>query len=185
MIVGYNDEILVCLHLSGMYLYFQLTTANYVYIHCTEVPGKSLPSKSFFVVEKHNEINIYRFLCTLKLRKNKKSHLSPANDIILITDELYDPFVHMFQQVKDYKALNKPFSQLNMIKRKQKLISEVICINHNFSHEFKDDVKWVLYSEHCYRTLGRLVLKLTITQVLVTPKKKTPPELIECSCFWE
>lgn len=94
MIVGYNDEILICLHLSGMYLYFQLTTANYVHIHCTEVPGKSLPSKSFFFVEKHNEINIYRFLCTLKLRKNKKSHLSPANDIILITDELYDPFVH-------------------------------------------------------------------------------------------
>lgn len=82
----------------------------------------------------------------------------------------------MFQQVKDYKASNKPFSQLNMIKRNRKLLSEVICINHNFSHEFKDDVKWVLYSEHCYRTLGRLVLKLTITQVhvLVTPRKKTP-----------
>lgn len=90
----------------------------------------------------------------------------------------------MFQQVKDYKASDMPFSQLNMIKRKRKLISEVICINHNFSHEFKDDVKWVLYSEHCYRTLERLVLKLTITQVLVTPpKNKTPLELIECSCF--
>lgn len=88
----------------------------------------------------------------------------------------------MFQQVKDYKASNMPFSQLNMIKRKRKLISEVICINHNFSHEFKDDVKWVLYSEHYYRTLEQLVLKLTITQVLVTPKK-TPLELIECSCF--
>lgn len=59
MIVGYNDEILICLHLSGMYLYFQLTTANYVHIHCTEVPGKSLPSKSFFFFEKHNKINIY------------------------------------------------------------------------------------------------------------------------------
>lgn len=78
----------------------------------------------------------------------------------------------MFQQVKDYKTSDMPFSQLNMIKRKRKLISEVICINHNFSHEFKDDVKWVLYSEHCYRTLERLVLKLTITQVLVTLKKK-------------
>lgn len=95
--------------------------------------------------------------------------------------------VHMFQQVKDYKTSNMPFSQLNMIKRKQKLISEVICINHNFSHEFKDDVKWVLYSEHYYRTLERLVLKLTITQVLVTPKKKPQKtlELISCSCFWE
>lgn len=80
----------------------------------------------------------------------------------------------MFQQVKDYKTSDMPFSQLNMIKRKRKLISEVICINHNFSHEFKDDVKWVLYSEHCYRTLERLVLKLTITQVLVTPPKKKP-----------
>lgn len=91
----------------------------------------------------------------------------------------------MFQQVKDYKTSDMPFSQLNMIKRKRKLISEVICINHNFSHEFKDDVKWVLYSEHCYRTLERLVLKLTITQVLVTPKKppKKTLELIECSCF--
>lgn len=91
----------------------------------------------------------------------------------------------MFQQVKDYKASDMPFSQLNMIKRNQKLLSEVICINHNFSHEFKDDVKWVLYSEHCYRTLERLVLKLTITQVLVTPKKtpKKTLELIECSCF--
>lgn len=91
----------------------------------------------------------------------------------------------MFQQVKAYKASNRPFSQLNMIKRKRRLLSEVISINHNFSHEFKDDVKWVLYSEHCYRTLERLVLKLTITQVLVTPKK-TPQktlELIECSCF--
>lgn len=91
----------------------------------------------------------------------------------------------MFQQVKDYKASDMPFSQLNMIKRNRKLLSEVICINHNFSHEFKDDVKWVLYSEHCYRTLERLVFKLTITQVLVTPKN--PPqktlELIECSCF--
>lgn len=81
----------------------------------------------------------------------------------------------MFQQVKDYKTSDMPFSQLNMIlKRKRKLLSEVICINHNFSHEFKDDVKWVLYSEHCYRTLEQLVLKLTITQVLVTPKKKKP-----------
>lgn len=84
----------------------------------------------------------------------------------------------MFQQVKDYKTSDMPFSQLNMIKRKRKLISEVICINHNFSHEFKDDVKWVLYSEHCYRTSENW----TITQVLVTPKK-TPLELIECSCF--
>lgn len=94
-----------------------MTIANYVHIHYTNVPGKNLPSKSFYLKKKknHNKINIYRFLCTLKLRKNKKSHLSPANDIILITDELYDPFVHMFQQVKDYKALNKPFSQLNMI----------------------------------------------------------------------
>lgn len=65
--------------------------------------------------KKRNKINIYRFLCTLKLRKNKKSHLSPANDIILITDELYDPLVHMFQQVKDYKTSDMPFSQLNMI----------------------------------------------------------------------
>lgn len=91
----------------------------------------------------------------------------------------------MFQQVKDYKASDMPFSQLNMIKRNRKLLSEVICINHNFSHEFKDDVKWVLYSEHCYRTLERLVLKLTITQVLVTPKKNPQKtlELIECSCF--
>lgn len=94
--------------------------------------------------------------------------MSPANDIILITDELYDPLVHMFQQVKVYKTSDMPFSQLNMIKRKQKLLSEVICINHNFSHEFKDDVKWVLYSEHCYRTSENW----TITQVLVTPKKK-------------
>lgn len=74
----------------------------------------------------------------------------------------------MFQQVKDYKASNMPFSQLNMIKRNRKLISEVICINHNFSHEFKDDVKWVLYSEHYYRKSENW----TITQVLVTPKKK-------------
>lgn len=76
----------------------------------------------------------------------------------------------MFQQVKDYKTSDMPFSQLNMIKRKQKLISEVICINHNFSHEFKDDVKWVLYSKDCYRTSENW----TITQVLVTPKKKKP-----------
>lgn len=82
--------------------------------------------------------------------------------------------VHMFQQVKDYKTSDMPFSQLNMIKRKRRLLSEVISINHNFSHEFKDDVKWVLYSEHCYRTLERLVLELTITQVLVTPPKKKP-----------
>lgn len=165
-------------------LYFQLTIANYVHIHYTNVPGKNLPSKSFYLKKKktHNKINIYRFLCTLKLRKNKKSHLSPANDIILITDELYDPLVHMFQQVKDYKTSDMPFSQLNMIKRKRKLISEVICtcINHNFSHEFKDDVKWVLYSKDCYRTSENW----TITHVLVTPTK-TPLELIECSCFWE
>lgn len=86
----------------------------------------------------------------------------------------------MFQQVKDYKAFNMPSSQLNMIKRKRKLISEVICINHNFSHEFKDDVKWVLYSEHYYRTLERLVLKLKITQVLVTPQKKKTHWNLSC-----
>lgn len=79
-----------------------------------------------------------RFLCTLKLEKNKKSHLSPANDVIDITDDHYDPFIH--QQVEDYTAMNMQ-KYSNMPKKKIKVVSEVsIWINHNFSHEFNDDV---------------------------------------------
>lgn len=56
-----------------------------------------------------------RFLCTLKLEKNKKSHLSPANDLIDITDDHYDPFIH--QQVEDYTAMNMQ-KYSNMPKKK-------------------------------------------------------------------
>lgn len=56
-----------------------------------------------------------------------------------------------------------------MIKRKRKLIFEVICIciNYNFFYEFKDDVKWVLYSKDCYRILENWI----IIQVFVIFKK--------------
>lgn len=66
---------------------------NYVYIYYIKVFGKSLLLKLFFFVEKYNEINIYRFLCILKLRKNKKFYLFLVNDIIFIIDEFYDLFV--------------------------------------------------------------------------------------------
>lgn len=56
-----------------------------------------------------------RFLCTLKLEKNKKSHLSPANDLIDITYDHYDPFIH--QQVEDYTAMNMQ-KYSNMPKKK-------------------------------------------------------------------
>lgn len=84
-----------------------MTIAIYVHIYCTNVPGNSFLSKYFFF-EKHNEINI-------KLEKNKKSHLSPANDQIDITDDHYDPFIH--QQVEDYTAMNMQ-KYSNMPKKK-------------------------------------------------------------------
>lgn len=46
----------------------------------------------------------------------------------------------MFQQVEDYTAMNMQ-KYSNMPKKKIKVVSEVsIWINHNFSHEFNDDV---------------------------------------------
>lgn len=83
----------------------------------------------------YNEINI-GFLCTLK--KNKKSHLSPANDIMLITDDLYDPYEH---QALTCQASKRPEHAKSCQHEKKKLTqAEVILINHNFSHEFKNDV---------------------------------------------
>lgn len=59
-----------------------------------------------------------RFLCTLKLEKNKKSHLSPANDVIDITDDHYDPFIlYIMFQVEDYTAMNMQ-KYSNMPKKK-------------------------------------------------------------------
>lgn len=109
-----------------------MTIAIYVHIYCTNVPGNSFLSKYFFF-EKHNEINI-------KLEKNKKSHLSPANDLIDITYDHYDPFIHHVPTSRGLHS-HEHAKIFQHAKKKIKVVSEVsIWINHNFSHEFNDDV---------------------------------------------
>lgn len=81
-----------------------------------------------------------RFLCTLKLEKNKKSHLSPANDLIDITYDHYDPFIHHVPTSRGLHS-HEHAKIFQHAKKKIKVVSEVsIWINHNFSHEFNDDV---------------------------------------------
>lgn len=86
---------------------------TYILYQCT---WKQFSIKIFFFLKKIMILKLTsRFLCTLKLEKNKKSHLSPANDVIDITDDHYDPFIH--QQVEDYTAMNMQ-KYSNMPKKK-------------------------------------------------------------------